>query len=59
MPYMEHMGVVILHQHPHEIGMFESPQVAPILGPGVSVPMRQTYDFWVIGSYSRMVLYGN
>lgn len=23
--------------------------VAPILGPGVSVPMRQTYDFWAIG----------
>jgi len=23
--------------------------VAPILGPGVSVPLRQTYDFWAVG----------
>ena len=26
-----------------------STEVAPILGPGVKVPMRQTYDFWAIG----------
>ena len=28
---------------------FGDSKVAPIIGPGVSTPLRQTYDFWAIG----------